>query len=170
MTKFNMTEDDFKEQTRYFDVGEYKVGINSAMAGVTDGGKEYIAFKVSDLNDPETEGEARVWLNTEKSCKYATSIMQGIASHNAKTDEDKEKVKKAFLAVSDSDELKKMCSKFTNMEAFIQVYEDESSPKPNGGYYKRTNIYGYMPSPKKTTVEQVMGGGDKVDLSEIPFN
>lgn len=172
MVKVNPTEEDLKTtgNRSWFDVGEYEVGIESATFETDKNGKDYIQWNFADVNDTDIKGDCRNYLTTEKAVLYAMRTMQGIAVHNAADDTEKERIRKTFLAVKDSDELKTMVGKYTNMTAFIQVYEDENSPNPNGGYYRRTNIFGYMPKPRKTTVEQIMGNVESLSTDEIPFD
>lgn len=172
MTKVNLTEEDLKDRGNktWFDVGEHTVVIESLEHLTDSQGRDYLQWKFADANDPDIKGDCRNYLHTEKSAKFAISIMKSIASHNAIDDKEKEKVKATFLAITDTDELKKLVARYENMEAFIQVYEDENAPNPNGGFYRRTNIMAYMPKPRKTTVEQIMGSGTPVATDDVPFN
>lgn len=170
MVKVNMTEDDFKAPSKYFGLGEHAVGITSVKIVTDDKDRDYLQFEFAGQDDPDTTGDCRIYMHTEKSAKYAIRTLQAIASHNATTDTEKDRIKSKFVNIGDTDDLKPLLKNYENNEAFIQVYEDTNAPKPNGGYYKRTNIFGYMPSPRKPSVDELMAGSTQVSNDDVPFN
>lgn len=176
MVKVNLTDEDLapRGNNNYFKEGEHEVLIVKAERGTTSGGKDYVEFTVMGHND-ETD-TARLWFTTEKSCKYALSIMAGIASHNKQTEAEKQKVREAFKAIQDTDVIDdKFLEKFKDMDAFFTVYKSDRTYTGTDGSTKNSydkNIYGYMPAPRLTaspSTPSPLEGSQPIDLSEIPF-
>jgi hypothetical protein len=175
--KINLTDEDLAERTgsNYFEEGEHEVLIQKATRGTTDSGKDYVEFEVLGHNDEQDT--ARVWLTTEKSCKYALSILAGIATHNKHTEAEKQAVRDAFKKITDTDQVDdKFLAKFKEMDAFFTVYKSDRTYQGNDGTTKYSydkNIYGYMPSPRKPkqmTVDELMGTpASSTDIDAIPF-
>jgi hypothetical protein len=171
--KVQITDEDLVQRNnQYFAEGEHEVVITEAKRGVTDAGKEYVEFTVAG-HDDET-GKARLWFSTEAGSKYALSILAGIASHNKQTDAEKEKVRDAFKAITDTDQVDdKFLAKFKDMDAFFTVYMSDRTYINSAGETKNSydsNIYGYMPKPKvakPTTVESLMG--EEISTDDVPF-
>lgn len=176
MVKVNLTDEDLAErgENNYFTEGVHEVLIEKAERGKTDAGKEYVEFTVKGEND-ETD-TARLWFTTEKSCKYALSILAGIASHNKESDVEKQKVKDAFKAITDTDQVDdKFLKKFENDHAFFSVYKSDTRTYTNAAGEEKPsydkNLTGYKPNPKKDLVADAKAELQKpIDLSEIPFN
>lgn len=173
MVKMNEMEDkDFEPRKAYFAEGVHEVYITAMERGVSPNTKsEYI--EVSLLGEGDAEGSARLYL-TDKTADRSRSILATIAVHNKGTDAEKQKVRDVFKKVTDTDQLDdKFLAKFKDMQAWILVEEDKSAPKPNGGFYLRTNLYSYEPKPRAKTADELVSditeGGEPVDLSEIPF-
>lgn len=170
-----LTDEDLKPRGdgNWFDVGVHKVIIESAKRGKIDSGKEYVEFTV--LGEEDQQGSARLWFTTDKAAKYALSILAGIAVHNKNSEAAKQTVRDAFKKITDTDSVDdKFLTRYEKMDAWVSVYEDvNGKQKPGGGFYKRTDIYGYEPKPKKQTAEQLVAdlktNGEAVDVSEIPF-
>ncbi len=170
MVKMNEMQDkDFEARKPYFGIGVHEIYINGATTGkAKNTGSDYIEFSIIGQNDEE--GKVTLWL-TEKTVDRTRSILATIAVHNKEGEVEKQKVRDAFKKITDSDEMlsEKFLAKFENMQAWILTEEDKSSPKPNGGFYLRNNLYSYEPKPRATTIEQDIAGGKPIDLSEIPF-
>jgi hypothetical protein len=174
MVKVNLTDEDLapRGENNYFNEGVHEVLIDSAKRGKTDAGKEYVEFIVKGENGESDT--ARLWFTTEKSCKYALSILAGIASHNKESEADKQKVRDAFKQITDTDQVDdKFLAKFENDHAFFTVYKSDRTYEKDGetkhSYDK--NIYGYSPKPKTDLVANAMKQDtSNIDLSEIPFN
>lgn len=165
-----MTDKDFEERKPYFGVGAHEVIMGAATTGKTPNtGSEYIDFAVAGSNDEE--GSVRLYL-TEKTVDRTRSILAALAVHNKEGDVEKQKVRDAFKKITDSDQMldAKFLEKFDGAHAWILVEEDKSAPKPNGGFYLRSNLYSYPPKPRVTDIQDDIKSGDNVDLSEIPFN
>lgn len=170
-----LTDEDLKPRGggKWFNEGVYPVVIAEAKRGKTDSGKEYIQIDV--LGEEDQEGNARLWFTTDKASKYALSILAGIAVHNKESEVEKEKVRTTFKKITDTDSVDdKFLTRYKGMDAWVLVYEDTNGQqKPGGGYYKRTDIYGYEPKPKQQTAEQLVAdfktNGEAVDTDEIPF-
>lgn len=175
MVKVNpLTDEDLKPRGggKWFDEGVYPVVITEAKRGKTDSGKEYVQLDV--LGEADQEGNARLWFTTDKAASYALSILAGIAVHNNEGEPAKQKVRDAFKKITDTDEIDaKFLARYKGMDAWVLVYEDTNGQqKPGGGYYKRTDIYGYQVQPRSTqaTIESLFPGGEGVDDKDsIPF-
>lgn len=175
MVKVNLTDEDLapRGESNYFTEGVHEVLIEKAERGVHDG-KEYVEFTVKGENG-ETD-TTRLWFTTEKSCKYALSILAGIATHNKESEADKQKVRDAFKQITDTDQVDdKFLKKFENDHAFFSVYKSDTRTYTNAqGETKPSfdkNLYGYKPNEKKDLVADAKAELQKpIDLSEIPFN
>lgn len=155
---------------QYFDAGVHEVFINKVSRGVSKAGNEYIEFEVTD-KDNERTARPRRYLS-EAAAPHTRRELMNIAVHNKETEEQKQQVRDAFRNILDTDKFdQKFLDKFESMQAWIKAEEDLNAPKPNGGYYLKYDIYGYEPKQKKTTVEDIMGGGTPVDTGSdsIPF-
>lgn len=168
-----MEDKDFNAPGSYFPVGVHQVGITKAERGKSPKtGTEFIEMTV--VGEGDEEGSARMYLS-EKAAPWTRRTLATIAVHNKSTEPEKEAVRKAFKNILSTDKFDGMfLSKFEGMEAWISVEEDLDAPKPNGGYYTRTNIFGYEPKPRKTTAADLVSdfkakGAEDVDVSTIPF-
>lgn len=173
MTKMNPMDDkEFEDRKPYFEAGVHQVFIKGVSTGKTPNtGSDYIEFKL--LGAEDEEGTARAYV-TDKSMDYTRSLLARIAVHNKSTEPEKQKVREAFKAINDSDQMldPKFLEKFIDNEAWILVEEDKSSPKPNGGFYLRTSLYSYEPKARPQTNPNATGtitDNGKIDLTEIPF-
>lgn len=170
MAKLQPLEDkDFAERQPYFGVGVHEVAIQAARRGQLDNANktEYIEFDLMGLNDEQ--GSVRLWIS-EKAAPYTLANLGRLAVHNKKTEAEKQKIRDAFKKIVDTDQIDQaFLDKFVDMQAWILVEEDVNAPKPNGGFYTRTNLYSYEPKPKKTTVESIMPGATKADDDDVPF-
>lgn len=150
MATFN---DSHKEEMggKYFEQGVHKVTILLIEADKTDDGKEY--FEVTVGNDDGAEGSARLWFHTDGSIKYSFNTLRNIFVHNAKTEADKEKMRKKVDALKNTDELEKACAMLIGKECWYEVYENkERKFIGNDGkerYSYDRNIYGYEPKAKE---------------------
>lgn len=177
MVKVSLTDEDLAERgnNNYFEEGEHEVLITKAERGTTDSGKDYVEFTV--LGHDDESDTARLWFTTDASAKYALSILAGIASHNKHSDIDKKKVRDAFKAITDTDEVDdKFLARYKEMDAFFTVYKSDRTYLGNDGTTKHSfdkNIYGYMPKPKKQTAEDLISDfkatGDEISTDDIPF-
>ena len=169
MVKVQLEDKDFTGGNKYFNEGVYKVYLSDPKRDVSKSGSEFIQFTVNGENEEQTD--VRLYL-TEKAAPYSLKTLAGIAVHNKGSEAEREKVREAFKAITDTDTLDaKFLAKFENYEAWVLVEEDTNAPKPNGGYYLRTNLYSFPPKPRKITPEDIMGGGTKdgIDPDEVPF-
>ena len=175
MVKMNPMDDkDFETRKPYFAAGVHEVYIKDFTTGKSPNtGSQFIEFTL--LGAEDEEGTARLYL-TEKTVDRTRSILATIAVHNKQGEAEKQKVRDAFKVIDDSDQLldSKFLEKFKEMQAWILVEEDLNAPKPNGGYYLRTNLYSYEPKPRNNaaqmTAEQLVSDmNESADLSEIPF-
>ena len=169
MVKINpMTDADFdKKPGNYFDVGVHTVIITGAKLEKPAGGSPYINFELSD--EDENKGDARLYMS-EAAAVYSIPKLAGIAVHDKDSEADKQKVRDGFKAIDDTDKLDvKFLAKFKDMQAWILTEEDQSAPKPNGGFYTRNSLYSYEPKPKTTVAQMVAGDGTNVDPSELPW-
>jgi hypothetical protein len=59
------------------------------------------------------------------------------------------------------------------MQAWIKTEEDLSAPKPNGGYYLRSQLYSYEPKmdngAKAMSTQTMLDTGTAADADEVPF-
>lgn len=174
MVKLNpMNDSDFETKGgQYFDAGVYEITITSAERGESKNtGTPYAGFDVVGPDGQETN--VRLYLS-EKAAERSRSILGAIAVHNKKTDAEKDAVRKAFKAITDTDQIdEKFLQKFVDMKAWILVEEDTTgAQKPGGGYYLRSNLYSYEPTPRKAAqVDAFLKNDDNepVDPSKIPF-
>lgn len=174
MVKMGEMQDKDFEATggKYFDAGVHEVFINNISRGKSQNtGSDFIEVEVTD-EAAERTAKTRLYL-TEKTAERTRKILAAIAVHNKDNEVDKQKVRDAFKKITDTDQLDdKFLGRMENMQCWISAEEDQSAPKPNGGYYLRYNLYGYEPSPRTpaaTTVEDLMGGTPVADGTEIPF-
>jgi len=170
----DMSNDTFEGgASNYFDVGVHLVMIDSATRRVNDKGKSFVEVKFQGVHDEQ--GDAKLWFTTEKGSKYSARVINGIIVHNQTSDEAKEKARAVLQKIKSTSEYDdKFLTKLKGKEAWIEVYEDTNAPKPNGGYYKRTDIYQYEPKPRQTvstpTATPVEGKFlSQEELDEIPF-
>jgi hypothetical protein len=164
-----MSDKEFEARKPYFGVGVHEVILTSAVAGKSPTTEsDFIEFSL--LGEADEEGSVRMYL-TEKTVERTRSILATIAVHNKEGEVEKQKVRDAFKKMTDSDDMltEKFLAKYKDMQAWILTEEDKSAPKPNGGFYLRSNLYSYEPKPRATTIQEDIAGGKPIDLSEIPF-
>lgn len=173
MVSINMTEEDFSE-LNYFDMGVHKVTIVGAMLEKMDDGREYVEVGVKG-EDGESDS-VRMWLHTEAAAKFTMRVLQGICTHNAKTEAEKDKVRAGFIGSIDDKKLANILGVMDGYEAWLLVEEDPvRTYEKEGRQYKsiNKNIYGYEPKPRKQTreelVEELMGASEPVEQDEVPF-
>jgi len=171
MVKMNeMTDKDFEARGSYLDEGVHTVLLQKFTRGKTPNtGSEYIDIELLGENDEQ--GSTRLYL-TEKTMDRSRSILAAIAVHNKEDEKAKEKVRAAFKAIVDTDQLSEdFLKNLVEMQAWALVQEDKTAPKPNGGFYLRTNLYSYEPKPRKETADDIMAAGEaiSVDPNEVPF-
>lgn len=175
MAKLQPLEDkDFDARKPYFGLGAHEVYIKAARRGQLDNENktEYVEFDL--LGEDDQEGNVRLWIS-EKAAPYTLARLGQIAVHNKDTEEEKQKVRDAFKKITDTDLIdQKFLDKFKDMQAWILVEEDTNAPKPNGGFYTRTNLYSYPPKPRQLsasdlTTDQMKQGGTPVNPDEVPF-
>jgi hypothetical protein len=168
MTKVNIGDDAFKPRGTYLPAGVHEVLITGARRDKTPTkGTEFVEFEVES---PDGAGTVTLWMS-EKAAPYSIALMGQVAVHNKGTDAAKEKVRESFKAITDTDEIDdKFLEKFIDMQAWVLTEEDTSGKeKPGGGYYLRNNLYSYAPQPRKTTVEDIMPGGQNINADDVPF-
>lgn len=171
MVKVQLDEKDFAERKPYFGAGVHEVVITELKKVEPESGAPYVEATVIGEND---EKDAIRLYISEKAAPYTLSNLARIAVHNKETDAEKQKVRDAFTKITDTDQLdEKFLDKFKDMQAWILTEEDLNAPKPNGGYYLRSNLYSYVPKPRNAsqmTAEQLVSDqNEKVDTDEIPF-
>lgn len=172
-----LTDEDLapRGNNNYFDEGVHNIYITKAVRGTTDNGKEYVEFTV--LGEEDQEGTARLWFTTDKSAKYALSILAGIAVHNKDTEADKQKVRDAFKKITDTDEVSnKFLERFKNYKAWYRVSKSDRTYTAQDGSTKYSydkDIAGYELKPKQLTAEQLtadfLAEGEASDPDAIPF-
>lgn len=174
MVKVNLTDEDMttRKSNNYFEEGVHQVIITNAERGETTGGKEYVEFSL--LGQEDQEGTARLWFTTEKSAKYALSVLAGIAVHNKETEEEKQKVREAFKKITDTDQVdNKFLDRFKNMDAWYSVYKSDRTYTAQDGSTKNSydkNIHSYQPKPKAQSIlDEFKATGEVVSTDEIPF-
>ena len=170
MVNFKMTDNDYTEQSKYFEEGVHKVKIAGAIMDKMDDGREYVEIGVEG-SDGET-AEVRMWLHSEKAFKFTMRTLQGIAVHNAKDDVQKEKIRQFFVGDFDDAKIKKVLEKLDGYEAWFTVYQSDRTYTNAQGETRHSydrNIHSYEPKPKKTTVEDLMGPVEKVSTDDIQF-
>ena len=171
--KVQLTDEDLatRGDRNYFAEGEHEVLIEKAERGTTDAGKEYVEFSV--LGHADERDTARLWFTTDASAKYAMSIMAGIAVHNKQTDADKTATRNAWKAITETDKIDaKYLANFKDKDAFFTVHKSDRTYTTPSGEVKFSydkNIYGYMPKPKATTIQQDILAGPSVDPTGTPF-
>lgn len=166
-----MTDADFEHKGgQYFDSGVHEVIITKAETGQSKTGTPFIGFTVEGTEGQTTD--VRLYLS-EKAAPYTRSKLATIAVHNQTDEAGKEKARAAFKAITDTDQLiePKFVQRFVDMQAWIDTYEDENAPNPNGGFYKRSDLFGYEPKHREPTgaVQQMLKESEPVDPNEIPF-
>ena len=171
--KVQLTDEDLatRGDRTYFAEGEHEVLIEKAERGTTDAGKEYVEFSV--LGHADERDTARLWFTTDASAKYAMSIMAGIAVHNKQTEAEKASVRTAWKSITDTDKIDaKYLANFKDKDAFFTVHQSERTYTTPSGETRHSydkNIYGYMPKPKATTVQQDILAAMPADISGQPF-
>lgn len=148
-----------------------EVIITSGEVLLSSKGSEYLQLEF------ESEGkEGDTGYNnyiTEKALPYTAQRVQGIIVHNEKTEADKEKVRKVLIDLPDAQFGEWALSQLKGKKAYLVISFSDSVNPRNGLPYLERNLQGYEPKPleepRATTAKQVMGGGDAIDLSEIPF-
>ena len=108
MVNFKMTDNDYTEQSKYFEEGVHKVKIAGAIMDKMDDGREYVEIGVEG-SEGET-AEVRMWLHSEKAFKFTMRTLQGIAVHNAKDDTQKDKIRQFFVGDFDDAKIKRVLS------------------------------------------------------------
>ena len=170
---------EFKERLPF---GITEVTLQKIEESKTDAGKHYIAATVRSA-DGDVEEEIRLWLTSTISANITFNTLRDIAVHNAKTEADKEKRRKAIDATADSGELVALMQKIVGAHAWATKYYDkERTYTDNEGKTRRsinTNLLGYQPKLKPelmpvedmpSAITDVMGEElTKEDLSGIPF-
>lgn len=160
------------EQGVYFPEGIHKVKILDVTTDTNQNGKEYIEFIVGGENGEE--GSAKMWFTSDKAITFTFNSIRNIFVHNAlkgKEDAAREMVNK----VKNSAELVELCKKaLIGKEAWYQVEKSDYTYTTEAGELKHgynKNIFGYEPKPKQSGVKNVddaFGGGELINLSEIP--
>lgn len=172
MVKVQLDEKDFAERKPYFDAGVHEVVISGIEKVEPKEGSPYINVTVTGLKDESTDIRCYI---SEKAAPYTLANFGRIAVHNQDSEPAKAKVRKAFQAVTDTDQLdQEFLDKLKDMQAWILVEEDFNAPKPNGGYYLRSKLYSWEPKPKKVTADdlttdQIRNGAAPVDDDDVPF-
>lgn len=171
MVKVQIEDKDLADRKPYFGAGVHEVYITEAKVEKPEGKAPYIEVTVIGENDEKDD--IRLYIS-EAAAPYTLSNLGRIAVHNKQDEKEKEGVRTAFKAITDTDQIdQKFLDKFKDMQAWILTEEDLGAPKPNGGYYLRSSLYSYKPTPRvpEMTPEQLMSDqNEKIDLDEIPFN
>lgn len=167
MVKVQLEDKDFAERKPYFDEGSHEVYITGAKKVTPEQGAPYI--EVSVLGEEDATEDIRVYIS-EAAAPYTMANLARIAVHNAKDEAAKEKVRAAFKAIDDTDQIDdKFLAKFKDMQCWILTEENTNAPKENGGYFLRSQLYSWEPKVKAKTIQQDIANGKPVDTSEIPF-
>lgn len=175
MVKVSIEDKDMAERKPYFGVGVHEVYIEKIKSEKPEKGAPFFSVEVlGSVNDLEVRDDVRLYIS-EAAAPYTLANLARIAVHNKQTEKEKDAVREAFKAITDTDEIdQKFLDKFKDMQAWILVEEDMGSPKPNGGYYTRASLYSYKPqastnASKMTAEDLVSDNNEKIDLEEIPF-
>lgn len=170
---------EFKERLPF---GISEVTLQKIEDAKTEAGKHYISVTVKAA-EGDVEEELRLWLTSTVSANITFNTLRDIAVHDAKTESDKEKRRKAIDATTDSGELVALMQKIVGAQAWATKYYDkERTYTDNEGNTRRsvnTNLLGYQPKLKPelmptqempSTVRDVMGEEiTKENVSDIPF-
>ena len=168
MVQVQLEDKDFAERKPYFEEGDHEVYITEIKRGVVTGDqKPYL--EVSVLGESDQTDNIRLYIS-EAAAPYTLAHLGRIAVHNETTEKGKEAAREKFKKITDTDELTdEFLKNFKDSQAWIRTEEDTNAPKPNGGFYLRSQLFSWKPQPKTTTIKQDIEGGKPVDLSEIPF-
>lgn len=141
------------ESGNYFELGVHPVKIMLVEFAKTDEKepREYVEFTVVHPDNEDLEAKARLWFTTDKAIKYTFGIIRGLFTHNAPEDK-KQAIREKVEAVTDTDELDKLCQLLIGKDAWLEVSEDPTRTYTNdAGETKPSinrNITGYKPTPK----------------------
>lgn len=109
---------------------------------------------------------------TEKALPYTAQRVQSILTHNAKDTAEAAKLAEELDNLKDEDFAEWAIDKLTGKKAYLHIsYSDNINPK-NGLPYLEKNLAGYKAAElkePKVTPEQLMGGGEPVSTSNVPF-
>lgn len=178
MTDFKMPPMEDKDfgpsKGNWFELGVYEVYIQGVTVGESPNtNSKYLEFAL--LGPDDQEGTARLYL-TEMAAPYTRNTLAQISVHNADTEEAKQKVRDYFRVITDPASLadSKLLAKFKDKQAWIDVYEDDKSPKSNGGFYTRTKLTSYEPKhrepSKSAQIDDLLSNSTPVDDDDVPFN
>lgn len=169
-----ITDEDINKQGgNYFDAGVHTVYLEKLKAVTPEKGSPYI--EVGVLGEDDRRTDIRLY-TSEAAAPYTIAKLAKIAVHNKEGEEAKQKARDAFKKIDDTDKLTdKFLANLVNMQAWILTEEDKNAPKPNGGYYLRSELYSWEPTPKKQTAADLVSElrndpkTETVDADEIPF-
>lgn len=162
------SDDTKKPMGNYFGEGVHEVEILDVTGGKTDDGKEYFEFKLGGENGEE--GTARLWW-TDKASQFSFNTVKNIFVHNT-VEKNRDKMRETVDAQDDTDALLKLCKEnLVGKQAWYLVEKTDRTYLKDGEtkFSYNRNIYGYRPTPKKVTVDDIIPGGQAVDANEVPF-
>lgn len=168
LKNMTLSEEDVKEST-YFTQGVHAVTITEAGFEKNPNGKVFLNVKVEGVNGEQ--GEARLWF-TGAATPFSVDKIRKIFIHNAKDDDQKQKVRDFFKNMKSLYEMSQLVQKLPGKSCWYTVEKTEETYTDNNGDEKHRydrNIWGYEPKPKKKTDEVIEDIPEEVDLSEIPF-
>ena len=158
---------------KYFGLNDHNLEVVITDGGVlaSNSGSQYLQLEFeADGKEGDTGYNNYI---TEKALPYTAQRVQSILSHNAKDEAEKEAMIKELDELPDDAFGEWAVKKLVGKKAYLHIsFSDNINPK-NGKPYLQKNLAGYEVSapvePKPSTAKQVMGGGQPVSASDVPF-
>jgi hypothetical protein len=174
LKNMKLSEEDLKEST-YFTEGVHAVTITEASFEKNPNDKVFLNVKVESVNGEQ--GEARLWF-TGAATPFSVDKIRKIFVHNAKDDDQKQKVRDFFKNMKSLYEMSQLVQKLPGKSCWYTIQKTEETYIDNNGdekYRYERSIWAYEPKLKnkseKSTedITEDIDISEPVDLSEIPF-
>lgn len=170
LKNMTLSEEDLKEST-YFTEGVHAVTITEADFEKNPNGKVFLNVKVEGVNGEQ--GSARLWF-TGAATPFSVDKIRKIFVHNAKDDEQKQKIRDFFKSMKSLYEMSQLIQKLPGKSCWYTIQKTEETYIDNNGdekYRYERNIWGYEPKlkSKSENIAEDIDLSEPVDLSEIPF-
>lgn len=173
------SDDDVKENV-FFMQGVHSVIIKKATIDKNKAGKPFIQLDVEGENGEE--GSARRWF-TGAATPYTIDTIRKIFVHNAKNEDDKQKLRDFFKTVKTLYDIAQIKDRLIGKQCWFTLQKSDDTYIDENGDEKNSydkNFWGYEPTLKteKKPVKREEPSQDVVledvddspiDLSEIPF-